>query len=59
MGRDVGYVGMRTWLGELNAMFGCDVQEKEPFMSKAVQKKSEYDKSVTAYKTKQVGVVEG
>ena len=35
-----------------------DVQEKQPYMSKAVQKKSEYDKSLSAYKSKQVHGVE-
>lgn len=31
------------------------VQEKQPFMTKAVQKKSEYDKTISAYNKKQVG----
>lgn len=30
------------------------VQEKQPFMTKAVQKKSEYDKTLASYKKKQV-----
>jgi hypothetical protein len=42
----------------MRAVCGCDVQEKQPFMTKAVQKKSEYDKSLTAYKSKQVQLVE-
>jgi len=41
--------------GDLDCL---DVQEKQPFMNKAVQKKSEYDKTLATYKKKQVRLVE-